>query len=220
MTRTGRCSQPPITPPSPQRADHRTRGNLSRAPHGETSTQVDVVPLRLLPEPRRVGARSGQPRITPMMQRAESERFLMFATKPGADRNPDWYWNLKANPRRQHLGRQRQTRCPRGRAYRTQRGEKYRTQGSQLLDGCHDVIRDQRRSNEGGAAVDNPVAHAVSSGASRCSCVMAVPRASSWEGGPATSPTLSMMPPERRARSGVKSWYLIEEEPQFNTRMM
>ena len=33
-----------------------------------------------------------------MMYRADGERYLIFASKAGADDNPAWYWNLKANP--------------------------------------------------------------------------------------------------------------------------
>jgi deazaflavin-dependent oxidoreductase (nitroreductase family) len=37
-------------------------------------------------------------RVNPMMCLADSDRYLVFASKAGSDRNPDWYWNLKANP--------------------------------------------------------------------------------------------------------------------------
>ena len=45
-----------------------------------------------------VGARSGQRRINPMMYLADGDRYLVFASKAGSDRNPDWYRNLRANP--------------------------------------------------------------------------------------------------------------------------
>lgn len=32
------------------------------------------------------------------MYLADGDRFLVFASKAGADSNPDWYWNLRANP--------------------------------------------------------------------------------------------------------------------------
>jgi len=44
------------------------------------------------------GARSGQPRINPMMYMADGDRYLVFASAAGADRNPAWYWNLVAHP--------------------------------------------------------------------------------------------------------------------------
>ncbi|HET6185875.1 MAG TPA: nitroreductase/quinone reductase family protein [Trebonia sp.] len=33
-----------------------------------------------------------------MMYLADGDRYLVFASKAGSDRNPDWYWNLRANP--------------------------------------------------------------------------------------------------------------------------
>jgi deazaflavin-dependent oxidoreductase (nitroreductase family) len=46
------------------------------------------------------GRRSGQPRTHPMMYLADpdGDRLLVFASKGGAPRNPDWYVNLVANP--------------------------------------------------------------------------------------------------------------------------
>ncbi len=52
-------------------------------------------PLLLL---HTVGARSGQPRVNPMMYLEDGDAFLVFASKAGSDRNPDWYWNLRAAP--------------------------------------------------------------------------------------------------------------------------
>jgi deazaflavin-dependent oxidoreductase (nitroreductase family) len=45
------------------------------------------------------GAKSGQERINPMMYLNEDGHFFVFATKAGADTNPDWYHNLVATPR-------------------------------------------------------------------------------------------------------------------------
>jgi deazaflavin-dependent oxidoreductase (nitroreductase family) len=33
-----------------------------------------------------------------MMYMADGERYLVFASAAGADRNPAWYWNLHAHP--------------------------------------------------------------------------------------------------------------------------
>jgi deazaflavin-dependent oxidoreductase (nitroreductase family) len=44
------------------------------------------------------GARSGEARLTPMMYLADGPRYLVFASKQGADTNPAWYYNLRANP--------------------------------------------------------------------------------------------------------------------------
>jgi deazaflavin-dependent oxidoreductase (nitroreductase family) len=45
-----------------------------------------------------VGARSGQPRTNPVVYVKDGERFVVIASKGGADSNPDWYHNLIANP--------------------------------------------------------------------------------------------------------------------------
>ena len=45
-----------------------------------------------------VGARSGKPRINPVMYLRDGERYLVFASNNGADNNPDWYHNLRAHP--------------------------------------------------------------------------------------------------------------------------
>lgn len=45
-----------------------------------------------------VGARSGEPRVSPMMYLADGDRYLVFASKAGADTHPGWYHNLLAHP--------------------------------------------------------------------------------------------------------------------------
>jgi deazaflavin-dependent oxidoreductase (nitroreductase family) len=44
------------------------------------------------------GARSGQPRTSPLAYLADGERLVVIASKAGAPTNPDWYHNLVANP--------------------------------------------------------------------------------------------------------------------------
>jgi len=66
-----------------------------RASHGRVGGNFAGAPLLLL---HTVGARSGQPRVNPVMYLADGGRYLVFASKAGADSNPDWYWNLRANP--------------------------------------------------------------------------------------------------------------------------
>ena len=44
------------------------------------------------------GAKSGQPRIAPLMQVTEGDRLLAVASKGGAPKHPDWYLNLLAHP--------------------------------------------------------------------------------------------------------------------------
>lgn len=66
-----------------------------RANHGRVGGQFEGAPLVIL---HTVGARSGEPRTNIMMYLPDGERYLVFASNNGADDNPAWYWNLKANP--------------------------------------------------------------------------------------------------------------------------
>ena len=45
-----------------------------------------------------IGAKSGQSRTSPVVYVKDGERFVVIASKGGADSNPDWYYNLIANP--------------------------------------------------------------------------------------------------------------------------
>lgn len=53
------------------------------------------VPLLLL---HSTGARTGRIHVTPLAYLEHDGRYLVFASKAGADIHPDWYFNLKANP--------------------------------------------------------------------------------------------------------------------------
>jgi len=44
------------------------------------------------------GAKSGQPRISPLVYMADGDHMIIIASKGGAPTNPDWFYNLKANP--------------------------------------------------------------------------------------------------------------------------
>src|SRR3712207_869931 len=44
------------------------------------------------------GARTGQPRINPLAYTRDGERYVVIASKGGAPTNPDWYYNVIANP--------------------------------------------------------------------------------------------------------------------------
>lgn len=66
-----------------------------RANHGQVGGNFAGAPLLLL---HTVGARSGAARINPMMYLPGEGRYLVFASKAGSDRNPDWYHNLLAHP--------------------------------------------------------------------------------------------------------------------------
>jgi len=44
------------------------------------------------------GAKSGKERVNPMMYLEQDGRIFVFASKAGADTNPDWFHNLVAQP--------------------------------------------------------------------------------------------------------------------------
>jgi deazaflavin-dependent oxidoreductase (nitroreductase family) len=44
------------------------------------------------------GAKTGQPRIAPLMRVDDGNRLLAVASKGGAPKHPDWYLNLLAHP--------------------------------------------------------------------------------------------------------------------------
>jgi deazaflavin-dependent oxidoreductase (nitroreductase family) len=66
-----------------------------RANEGKVGGQFEGAPILLL---HTTGAKSGQERVNPMMYLDEDGRRYVFASKAGADTNPDWYRNLVANP--------------------------------------------------------------------------------------------------------------------------
>ena len=45
-----------------------------------------------------IGAKSGQARINPVACIRDGDRFVIIASKGGAPTNPDWYYNILANP--------------------------------------------------------------------------------------------------------------------------
>lgn len=46
-----------------------------------------------------VGAKSGQPRTSPVAFFHDGDRILVVASAAGSDHHPDWYHNLRANPK-------------------------------------------------------------------------------------------------------------------------
>ncbi|EST27148.1 nitroreductase/quinone reductase family protein [Streptomyces roseochromogenus] len=46
-----------------------------------------------------VGARSGQRRTTPLSYQAEGDNLYVFASDGGNEKTPDWYHNIRANPK-------------------------------------------------------------------------------------------------------------------------
>lgn len=44
------------------------------------------------------GAKSGKERVNPLVYAKDGDRMIVAASKGGAPTNPDWYYNLLANP--------------------------------------------------------------------------------------------------------------------------
>jgi len=66
-----------------------------RANDGKVGGNFEGAPLLLL---HSIGAKSGEPRLHPVMYLKDGERYVVFASKAGAPTHPAWYHNLKANP--------------------------------------------------------------------------------------------------------------------------
>jgi deazaflavin-dependent oxidoreductase (nitroreductase family) len=65
-----------------------------RASAGKVGGPFEGAPLLLLTT---TGAKTGQPRTSPVMYLPEGDRMVVFASKAGAPTNPAWYHNLVAN---------------------------------------------------------------------------------------------------------------------------
>lgn len=66
-----------------------------RENEGKVGGPFEGAPLLLLTS---TGAKSGQPRTSPMMYLPDGGRYIVIASKAGAPTNPDWYHNLVAHP--------------------------------------------------------------------------------------------------------------------------
>lgn len=66
-----------------------------RGNHGRVGGQFEGAPLLIL---HSKGAKTGEPRTNIMMYLADGDRYLVFASKAGADTSPAWYFNLRAHP--------------------------------------------------------------------------------------------------------------------------
>lgn len=66
-----------------------------RSNEGEVGGVFAGKPLLLL---HHKGARTGTERVSPLMYQQVGESFAIFASKGGADTNPDWFHNLLAHP--------------------------------------------------------------------------------------------------------------------------
>ncbi len=45
-----------------------------------------------------IGAKSNQPRISPLVYFKDGDNYVIAASKAGAPTNPDWYYNIVAHP--------------------------------------------------------------------------------------------------------------------------
>lgn len=46
-----------------------------------------------------IGAKSGKERVNPVAYVKDGDQLVIIASKGGAPDNPDWYYNLRANPK-------------------------------------------------------------------------------------------------------------------------
>ena len=65
-----------------------------RQNEGRVGGVFEGAPLLLL---HHKGARSGNDRVSPLMYQSVDGGYAVFASKGGADTNPDWFHNLNAN---------------------------------------------------------------------------------------------------------------------------
>ena len=67
--------------------------------HAKSGIVTDVAPFGdSLVVLHTTGARSGQPRVCPVMALPDGDGWIVAASKAGAPDNPDWYHNLLAHP--------------------------------------------------------------------------------------------------------------------------
>lgn len=66
-----------------------------RANGGKVGGQFEGADLLLLTT---TGAKSGQPRLAPLAYLTIDGKLIIIGSKAGADTNPDWVHNLRANP--------------------------------------------------------------------------------------------------------------------------
>ena len=66
-----------------------------RANGGKVGGQFAGAPMVLLTAK---GAKSGQTRTSPLVYTTDGDSYVIIASKGGAPTNPDWYYNVIANP--------------------------------------------------------------------------------------------------------------------------
>ncbi len=65
-----------------------------RKNHGKVGGAFDGSTLLLLTT---IGAKSGKKRIIPLVYTEEGDKYVIIASKGGADSHPDWFFNVVAN---------------------------------------------------------------------------------------------------------------------------
>src|SRR5262245_35082225 len=66
-----------------------------RANGGQVGGYFEGATLLLL---HTIGAKSGTTRVNPLVYTTDGDRLVIVASKGGAPTNPDWFYNLRANP--------------------------------------------------------------------------------------------------------------------------
>jgi deazaflavin-dependent oxidoreductase (nitroreductase family) len=67
-----------------------------RANGGKVGGAFEGSPLLLL---QTTGAKTGRTRVKPLVYRSDGDRLVVFGTKGGSPTHPEWYHNVRANPR-------------------------------------------------------------------------------------------------------------------------
>jgi deazaflavin-dependent oxidoreductase (nitroreductase family) len=67
-----------------------------QANQGKVGGMFEGTPLLLI---HHTGARTNRVRVNPLAYLADGDRLVVFASKGGAPTDPDWFHNLRANPR-------------------------------------------------------------------------------------------------------------------------
>jgi deazaflavin-dependent oxidoreductase (nitroreductase family) len=66
-----------------------------RANHGKVGGPFEGNEIMLLTT---IGAKSGKKRVNPLVYTKSEKGIVIIASKGGSPSNPDWYYNIKANP--------------------------------------------------------------------------------------------------------------------------
>jgi deazaflavin-dependent oxidoreductase (nitroreductase family) len=85
----------PIPDPETLKAFNKTVADEFRANDGKVGGQFEGAALLLLTT---TGAKSGQPRVSPLAYFRIDGKLLIIGSYAGADVNPAWVHNLRANP--------------------------------------------------------------------------------------------------------------------------